>query len=399
MRRDCICGCLILACLATLASCRKAEAPATQAKAGPAAMVENRGVKEGDLARITLTPEAARRLGIEAAEVEFKEARQVRTFAAEVVVPPGRATLITAPVAGTLSGPQSGPPAPGAVVKAGQLLFRVLPLAPVERNLLAGLEAEAAAASARAEAARARFSRAERLLKDQAGSAKSVETAREELTVAEATLAAAREKLERARRTPFDADAPVTIAAPQGGMIRQLLATPGQMVSAGAPLAEIAALDEVWLRVPVYSGELHLVEPQARAAVRPLGAPASSPPRLAEPVAAPPTADGLAVTSDLYYRLSNADLALRPGEKVAATLPLKGSQKRLQAPWSAILFDVHGGAWLYEIASPNVFVRRRVEVDYVSGAVAVLAHGPKPGTRVVAAGAAELFGTEFGAGK
>ena len=32
-------------------------------------------------------------------------------------------------------------------------------------------------------------------------------------------------------------------------------------------------------------------------------------------------------------------------------------------------------------------------------AYAVLAQGPAPGTRVVTDGAAELFGTEFGAGK
>jgi hypothetical protein len=46
-----------------------------------------------------------------------------------------------------------------------------------------------------------------------------------------------------------------------------------------------------------------------------------------------------------------------------------------------------------------VFVRRRIEVEDVIGAVAVLSRGPKPGTRVVVAGAAELFGTEFGPGK
>jgi len=33
------------------------------------------------------------------------------------------------------------------------------------------------------------------------------------------------------------------------------------------------------------------------------------------------------------------------------------------------------------------------------GTMAVLDHGPAPGTRVVTAGAAELFGTEFGVGK
>jgi len=38
-----------------------------------------------------------------------------------------------------------------------------------------------------------------------------------------------------------------------------------------------------------------------------------------------------------------------------------------------------------------------VELKHVVESLAVLARGPAPGTKVVAAGAAELFGTEFGA--
>jgi hypothetical protein len=46
-----------------------------------------------------------------------------------------------------------------------------------------------------------------------------------------------------------------------------------------------------------------------------------------------------------------------------------------------------------------VFVRHRVEIADVVADAAVLRQGPAPGTRVVTVGAAELFGTEFGAGK
>ncbi len=41
----------------------------------------------------------------------------------------------------------------------------------------------------------------------------------------------------------------------------------------------------------------------------------------------------------------------------------------------------------------------RVAMADVVGDAAVLRQGPSPGTRVVTVGAAELFGTEFGAGK
>jgi hypothetical protein len=80
-------------------------------------------------------------------------------------------------------------------------------------------------------------------------------------------------------------------------------------------------------------------------------------------------------------------------------LPLRGRETRLQVPYAAILYDIHGDAWVYENTAPRAFTHRRVELDHVAGATAILTRGPKPGTRVVTAGAAELFGTEFGAGK
>ncbi|MEJ7811102.1 MAG: hypothetical protein WKG32_11885, partial [Gemmatimonadaceae bacterium] len=68
-------------------------------------------------------------------------------------------------------------------------------------------------------------------------------------------------------------------------------------------------------------------------------------------------------------------------------------------PAAAIVRDMSGGSWVYERMDSLTFARRRVEVARVVGGRAVLAIGPKAGTPVVIAGAAELFGTEFGAGK
>ena len=64
-----------------------------------------------------------------------------------------------------------------------------------------------------------------------------------------------------------------------------------------------------------------------------------------------------------------------------------------------MLHDIHGGSWVYESTAPQVYVRRRVQVRHVVGELAVLHSGPKPGTRVVTDGAAELFGAELGTGK
>ncbi len=385
--------------IAILSGCGREAPPAAQSKPVAPAKVQIVRVQEDDLAKVTLTEKAVERLGIELREVEYKDAWRYRNYAGEVAIPPGQVVQVSAPVAGTLAASPEGLPVVGAAVRAGQTVFRVLPLVAAQRDLRVSVESEVATAQARTDAARVRVERAERMLRDQTGSVKAVEAAREELKVAEAALQAARARLEQVEKAPLAADVSVTIAAPQDGLLRQMQAAPGQIVPAGAPLFEVARLDPLWVRVPVYAGEVAALQAGAAALVRPLNAAPGNPARQAEPVSAPPSADPAAATVDLYYRLENRAAALRPGEKLSVALALKGREKRLQAPFAAVLYDVHGGAWVYESVSPREFVRRRVEVDFVSGSTAVLARGPKPGARVVTAGAAELFGTEFGAGK
>ncbi len=68
----------------------------------------------------------------------------------------------------------------------------------------------------------------------------------------------------------------------------------------------------------------------------------------------------------------------------------------IEVPASAILTDINGGEWVYVETAPRQFERRRVEVARIVGGRASLARGLASGVRVVTAGAAELFGTEFG---
>jgi hypothetical protein len=71
-----------------------------------------------------------------------------------------------------------------------------------------------------------------------------------------------------------------------------------------------------------------------------------------------------------------------------------GLQRRV-VPYAAVLYDAQGNTWVYTSPEPQVFVRYPINVDYIDGDRAVLSDGPPPGTQVVIAGAAELFGTEF----
>jgi hypothetical protein len=64
-----------------------------------------------------------------------------------------------------------------------------------------------------------------------------------------------------------------------------------------------------------------------------------------------------------------------------------------------VLRDIHGTAWVYVQSGEQEFRRQRVSVVFNTESLAVLSLGPEIGTPVVVDGAAELFGTEFGAGK
>jgi RND family efflux transporter MFP subunit len=385
----------ILAIVLSSFGCASPRA-AEDEKAVAAAKVEN-AVKESDLATVKLSPKAEERLGVVTTPVAVDRIAQTRTFAGEIFLPPDRTISVAAPVGGTLSA--NAPPAVGMFVRKGQSLFRLTPLLPPERDLRVQLEHDLANAQTRVDAARIRFNRAEQLLRDRAGSEKAVEQAREELNLAENDLKVARERLERYDKAPVSADVAVTVSAPRDGMIQKVFVSPGQTVSSAAPLFEVVNLGLVWIRVPVYVGDLSLIDRRQTARVHALNGPPGAPSRSARPVNAPPTANPLNDTADLYFEMANGDGSLRPGQKMGVTLSERTTEEGLVVPWSAVLHDTNGGTWVYENTAPQQYVRRRVQVLRVVNSLAVLARGPAVGAKVVTAGAAEIFGTEFGTGK
>jgi hypothetical protein len=171
-------------------------------------------------------------------------------------------------------------------------------------------------------------------------------------------------------------------------------------VSAGSPLFEIAELDRLWVEVPVYVGDVERIDRSAAASLRSLGGGTSPKLVSATPVSAPPIGDAATATARLFYEFDNAEQRFSPGQRVAVDLPVVGqSEPRLVAPYAAVVHDVLGGSWVYVARAPTEFERVRVEVERIQGDRAVLSRGPKAGTLLVTDGAAEIFGTEFGAGK
>jgi RND family efflux transporter MFP subunit len=377
------------------------KGPSSSAKPQAPAKVEN-AVKEVELTTVKLTEKAEARLGIETSPVEMKKIPGTLVVGGEVVALPGQAVRVAAPSAGTVLAASGGPAAQaGQAVKKGQEVMRFM-LLPPDRDLI-GVKEDLALRQAQYDAAKAKSSRARELLAARAASQKEVEDAEVELARAQGALEAAKGRLSLFTGAATDEAAgqlsTLSLTSPIDGVLAAILVAPGQTVPASTALFEVARQNPLWIKVPVYVGDLAAVDAGAEAVVRPFGGD-KEPIRIsAKPVQGPPLSDAPSASADLYYQISNPDGAFRIGQRLSVVLTKKEAEAGLAVPVAAILYDIYGGTWVYRRSSPQVYERLRVEVSHVVGGLAVVRRGVQAGDEVVVAGAAELFGTEFGVGK
>ena len=368
-----------------------------------------------------LTARAEERLQISTVPVERQAVPRTRTVGGEVTIPDGASLIVTAPLTGQLLKPgDDATVTAGTSVDSGSTVFHLRPLLSPEREVPTAAERVAMAnataslvssriiadgdvkqTQAQVEAAQIALDRARKLLADRAGSARDVDDAIARLDVAKKGLEAAQARKELLDQLTLEAESSqvttIPIHAPRSGMLRTVSSSIGQTVSAGTPLFEVVSLKKLWVRVPVYPQLREQIAREQNALVRTLGE--SEPSVAVAPAIAPPAADPLAATVDLFYELPNPDGEFHPGERVEVTLPIAGETESLVIPRAAVLRDIHGIAWVYVNSARHTFERHRVEVHFTTRDHAVLSRGPAVGTAIVVDGAAELFGTEFGAGK
>lgn len=96
--------------------------------------------------------------------------------------------------------------------------------------------------------------------------------------------------------------------------------------------------------------------------------------------------------------LSRVTLSRRAAERIGLTTAAVRSRadRRKAVPYSAVLYDEQGRTWVYTSPGRLTYIRAPITVDVIAGELAVLSAGPPAGTAVVAVGAAELYGAEFG---
>ena len=290
-------------------------------------------VNETELLRITLSAAAEQRLGLTTVRVARGMANPRRILPGEIVVPP----------------------APGGVPISASTDLTAL------ASNQARTEADVERARSELQLAQQAAQRADALVREEAGSMRARDEARAALAGARATYNGALDQ-------------------------RRLL---------GNSVNNIRSPGTVWVRVSVFAGDVGSVDRRQAAVVRLLGTEQAG--RTARPVDAPPSASPAAGTVDLYYALSNPGGTLRLGQRVSVELPFSGQAEGLMVPNDAVLRDINGGEWVYVRTAPRTYERRRVELAATSGGQAVVRRGLQSGSEVVTAGAAELFGFEFGA--
>lgn len=365
-------------------ACKPASAPASTA---PAAKFE-RTTLEG-LVTITLREDSEKAIGLELGDVEKGPRPLQLTVGGEVMVPAGRELVLAAPVGGRIAGVL---PQPGAVVKSGQVLMTLVPLATVDRDVRARAQRDLEVAKADGQLAETRLTRAESMMNDRSGSVRAFEDARAQQQIAIASVASAESRLQTLTSGALDADVSLAVRSPADGVLRSVRVGVGQSVPGGAPLVEIASTGR-WVRTALSSGD----------AVRTAKAPHAWATRLGSGqrvelgvLQGPPSADVLRGTVDVFHSLpSTVDWS--PGERVLVQLEADALEDRLSVPFTSVVRDAEGGAWVFVQAAPHQFRRQRVEVLHRDGQRMVLARGPAAGAKVVAVGAIELWGFELGA--
>lgn len=346
-------------------------------------------VVAADRVVVTLTPEARQHLGIAVASVTQKDVHRVRKLAGDVRVPPGRSITLTAPLAARVRG-VSAPV--GAELQGEAPILSLSPLLSADsRASFAAMriDAEGAAASAKVQfdGAEVELARAERMLRDGVGSERAVEQARVVRDTAKASAAATALRRDQLGQAIDGSLATLPVVAPFACVLRQLMVADGQHVAAGAPLAEVADLRRLWLRVPVPVDEVKALDADAKVAVDGL---------VGKRAAAPPSGDSVGNTVDLWYEVDDVAGALRPGQSVFVAVPLAGQVTHLVVPWSAILRDERGRAFVYAVDGKDGFVRRAVDVRFVHDGEAAITGAITAGDPVVVIGVPELWGIESG---
>lgn len=284
---------------------------------------------------LELSPQQVQKLGIETATAQAT-GQLTQTYPAQVVLPPDRQWLVTAPAAGLV---QAMTVREGDAVRSGQPLVRLHSTQAQNQGL------DWQAAKSQADQAHAQWQRDQALFQAGLITQARLESSRTQVAQAQALETQRRLLWQEATggRTPTAPQAAwVQVSSPGEGLVLEQMATLGQRVEAMAPLYRIGKLHPIWLdiQVPVQQGS-HIAPgtPVSVLVANTPGTPSTEP----QPVATGRiTGSGATVhagtqTVRLFAQVANPDLRLRPGQLTQATLTLAGTSPQVRIPSRALM--------------------------------------------------------------
>lgn len=294
--------------------------------------------------------------------------------------------VVTAPAPGQVRASGAFPVLGGQVVRGRTLAMLVPRLG--EGVDVASLRAELAEAQAGASLAATDAARMRRLFGQQAVARRRVDEAQAAQRIAEARLAAARQRLE-----PLGGGAGgIALRAPITGRLAQVHAANGAAVEAGDPLFHIVDARELWL-------EAHVAEADAARLERPNGA-SFELPGLTAPVEIVDGRNGRLVgagrlidperrTVPVVFAMTDPPAKIALNQTVQAQVFTGRTRPALTVPVTALIDD-GGQRVAYVMRGGESFSRVPVKVGLRDGDRVEILEGLKPGDRVVTRGAVQV---------
>ena len=309
----------------------------------------------------------------------------------EITTPPSGTAEVGAPVQGRIVVPARGLPRPGQAVKRGDLLATIAPT-PSSPEEAAKATLAVAEARARVDAARTQLQRAERLMTDQAISARELEDAKREVAVANAAFEAA-----RGTAAVFSGAASGTgggsyrVSSPIDGVVTHVEATAGKSVSAGELLLRVVDLRELWVKARVTEEDAAALRSDRDAAFQLPATTTWLPITLAgeganaSVVQVGRVVDPRSRTVDVIYALHKPVETLRVGARVRVRVPVGDVWKGVVIPEEAVL-DKDGRQVVMVQVEGEAFEERAVRLGPRSGPYVGVLQGIQGKERVVVQG-------------
>lgn len=372
----------------------------------PPAFVAEKPRIERDLAFTTLSKKAYIALQIKTEPIVLKEVQERLTLTGWIMAKPGNEVTLTAPTAGYVRFREgTGVPIAGDRIKPGQELLQIAPvLSPVEQIQVAALkrsiETELIKAQVTLSASESDLARIRELHSQNLRSKQDLELAQKARDHAVEELAGAKDKLKL-----FDLP-PLPIKASQGGNILSAPISAGQYVPASGPLVTLIELNPTWIRVPVPEVDLPRIDVKQPIAIHVAEGDAKRDARAtflsARPAGRVAHVDPIRHTAELWYEIEKVPegKSFVKDQMLPVHFTLGKVEKATVVPYSAIVFDAQGHAWIYleRTAGGDAqhrFERQPVEMGGVSGDGIIIRTNLSSGDRVVTNGAAVLFSRDF----